>query len=722
MVFIFLPKNLSASETNGSINSTNSYAWSNEMGWINFNTTEGAVSITDSQITGHAWSEIFGWINLSPTNSGITNDGEGDLSGDAWGEHLGWINFSGVTIDSSGNFLGYATGTVSDQISMNCINTNSCANSNFKVSTDWRPKSARSSCNNSSDDDGDGLVDYPDDPGCSSLSDTDETDETTGNPGGGGGCLDCDKELEKPELGKFSVTINNGAKTTTNNQVTIQLDGGPEAVDMSISESPTFEKSSKEKYNTEKNWAFSPELGEKTIYVKFFNDKGKSTETISASIILKEKSFVSSPEILSPKNNSVVYELPIKISGVGASITEIIAKLGETEYSIKSKESGDFEFIILETIPYGTHTLLIYQKNELGSISEPTQITLTYQEKKQKEEDHKSEEEEKLIKDKTTDLKDGSEQVYANKTTETPQNISEEQNLPTTKKQNETVSSVEETIKETKKRQAYLVVNTGKSVAFSKRQTQKIETTGNEEIEIIIRPIETTHSITGRLYKNKEEEDQGFNSKNNSKKSIFSRVTDFLKPEKVLAVTKQKSKWIKGYLFSHEKGTNNFFGNIDIPDVPPGEYDLVITMNHKNGEKTTIKKSLSVSEKGKILSTGRCNNIKNVPRARIAVFYKNEENEFAPWPARFYGQENPIITNEIGSYTMHLPAGSYYLSIDAPRHKKKNTEVFTLDEPSIIKEKIILQKNKDNFWYKTIDWLQKLLFGLECVYNQTPQK
>lgn len=133
-----------ASETDGTIDATDKYAWSENSGWINFGVTGGNVHVTDAGLIGLAWSENHGWINLSPAGSGVVNDGEGTLSGSAWGENLGWIDFTGVTIDDSGYFHGYANGTISGQISFNCDNTGTCGASDFKTRTDWRPQSVRS--------------------------------------------------------------------------------------------------------------------------------------------------------------------------------------------------------------------------------------------------------------------------------------------------------------------------------------------------------------------------------------------------------------------------------------------------------------------------------------------------------------------------------------------------------------------------------------------------
>jgi len=169
-----------ASSTDGTIDSTYKYAWGENIGWVNFGTSNGNVHVTDSGLSGYALSENVGWINLN----NVANDGQGNLSGYAWGENVGWINFAptngGVVINSSGEFTGSALGENIGWIIFN---------GDYKVKTDWRPRSARPACNNSLDDDADGKTDYPADPGCSSLDDTDETDTVAGGgiPGSAGG-------------------------------------------------------------------------------------------------------------------------------------------------------------------------------------------------------------------------------------------------------------------------------------------------------------------------------------------------------------------------------------------------------------------------------------------------------------------------------------------------------------------------------------------------------
>lgn len=137
------------------IDSTYKYAWGENIGWINWGTTQGDVDVSASDIDGYAWGENVGWISLSCSNTsscGAVNYGisrTGDvLSGYAWGENVGWISFAcentsscgtvdyGVEIDSStGNFSGYAWGENVGWIVFNCSTTSSCGTVDYRVAT-----------------------------------------------------------------------------------------------------------------------------------------------------------------------------------------------------------------------------------------------------------------------------------------------------------------------------------------------------------------------------------------------------------------------------------------------------------------------------------------------------------------------------------------------------------------------------------------------------------
>lgn len=163
-------------------NATNDF-----INWKPANATVPA-TVTDTKVTGQIWGETVGWINLGPfTNAGPTagvkNTCQGQLSGYAWGENTGWINFAptkavGANKPKINPNTGMITGTVWSQ-NYGWIQLSSPDGTNSGLKTSWdgciNPGGGPSYiCSNGEDDDGDGLIDYPSDPGCISAVDNSE--------------------------------------------------------------------------------------------------------------------------------------------------------------------------------------------------------------------------------------------------------------------------------------------------------------------------------------------------------------------------------------------------------------------------------------------------------------------------------------------------------------------------------------------------------------------
>ena len=65
VVAILLPTALTHA---GVILSTHKYAWSNNVGYINFEN----VIVNDGALSGYAWSENTGWIKFNPSKGGFS--------------------------------------------------------------------------------------------------------------------------------------------------------------------------------------------------------------------------------------------------------------------------------------------------------------------------------------------------------------------------------------------------------------------------------------------------------------------------------------------------------------------------------------------------------------------------------------------------------------------------------------------------------------------------
>src|ERR1019366_6342062 len=205
-----------ASSIQGTIDVAHSYAWGENLGWVNSAALSSNVTVTDTSLTGFAWSQTYGWINLNPTHGGVMNDGQGNLSGYAWGQNTGWINFQGAVINSSGKFTGIIgdASSTAGRVSFDCANCD--------VETDWRPQSVRGSS-------------VPVSVGGSSS---------------------------------YDLSINGGASTTATSSVTLSL-YGTGAYTMELSNTPSFASSTWIPYVTSMPWTLASSTGEQTVFVQY---------------------------------------------------------------------------------------------------------------------------------------------------------------------------------------------------------------------------------------------------------------------------------------------------------------------------------------------------------------------------------------------------------------------------------------------------------------------
>ncbi|TRZ83736.1 type II secretion system protein [bacterium] len=145
-----------------SISNTYHYAWSGNVGWIDFAYSGGNVEVPAGQgdLSGLAYvlSDSH-WISLNcfstescaTVDYKVSSDANGNLSGWAWSENFGWISFNCLTDNTcaftdykvtvnqdTGEFDGYAYSENIGWISFNCKTggvgqTNICAISDYKV-------------------------------------------------------------------------------------------------------------------------------------------------------------------------------------------------------------------------------------------------------------------------------------------------------------------------------------------------------------------------------------------------------------------------------------------------------------------------------------------------------------------------------------------------------------------------------------------------------------
>lgn len=146
------------------------------------------------------------------------------------------------------------------------------------------------------------------------------------SPGGGSLPMEAYSPPERPKQG-FGLVIKNGDSFTESRIVPLKLSGGPDTTRMAISNLSDFRDASQEEYKEIKEeWDICSEAnglikkidsecveGIYTIYAKFYNSWGQSSETVSSSIVYTKQPRVN--EVTIERKNSFTRDLYLGIVG-----------------------------------------------------------------------------------------------------------------------------------------------------------------------------------------------------------------------------------------------------------------------------------------------------------------------------------------------------------------------------------------------------------------------
>ena len=662
LVFVFLTgfADLSfASETDGTISSTYKYAWGENIGWINFGTSNGDVHITDSGLSGYALGENTGWIYLGD----VSNDGEGNLSGHAWGENIGWIKFNptngGVIINSSGEFTGSALGENTGWIIFDC-GTTAC------VKTDWRPGSVRPT-----------------------------EDLTVKVPG----------QLappSRPEEG-FRFLINGGASKTESPIVTLEIFGGPDTIFVEISNFPDFRKSIKESYQKFKTWNLCQGKiiclgGKYTVYVKFFTSWETSSEVLSASIIYR-RPILEIPEIIKKITEIFKPKPPEEVKPPEIPIEELVPKEAPSVFQ------GQWPLLTytLQNEPFVKFTLAPLPKEFQKLAEKFPELEKTFTEVGVQ----RLIDIEKLGPVKLT-LPGLTERIGLPTTKIEPGKFALPQGVP--------VAELSAGVKERIPSEIVFVKTGGKLIDFSialsvteKGKTeQRIATISGKPLQLIVKPDQPVKSIKGYVvFKSTPEKVTELEIPLESllasvffSNPIFTREHNSKEIEEVLVLME--------FEYTDPDGDGIYTADIQAPLVE-GEYEIITVMDYEDPElgQKEIRLIAVVDPEGYVYEKAGGKETR-IPGAIVSLFWLNPETkQYELWPAEEYHQENPQATDVTGKYSFLVPPSLYYLKVEAPGYLPDEGKPFQVQEGSGIHLNIEL---KTKFWYlKIFDWKTILL-------------
>ncbi|MDD5431323.1 MAG: carboxypeptidase-like regulatory domain-containing protein [Candidatus Pacebacteria bacterium] len=707
-VFFALP--VSASTTDGTIDSSNKYAWGENIGWINFGATNGNVHITDSGLSGSALSETVGWINLS----NIMNDGEGNLSGYAWSENTGWIKFNpsngGVIINSSGEFTGSA---LSENIGWIIFG------GDYKVKTDWRPQSARVCVSWT----------YSDWSNCSNNQQTRTIISSLpsgcvgGSPvlsqscssGGGLPPAAYNPPVPPPQTSinpeaSFKIFINDNASQTNSSSVTLTFTVGLDIARMAISNTPDFSGAIQETYQSSKNWVLSFGDGTKTVYAKFCTQWGQCSEIVSDSIVLSKEATIIEK----------IIEAPEKIIEEIKKLPETIKPLVPEILKPKPPETKPLGVPIEELAPVAAKEApLVFQGKWLLFPQEPImEFVLAPLPKAIR-----------ALAEKFPTLEKTFKEVGIEKITDVAKLISarltlpglaERAGQPTAKIEpnkfalprgvpfvNLSLLSKQQLPSEivfAKTGGELIDFNIALSITEKGEPQQKISTISGKPLQLAVKLDKPVKSVKGFVvFKSKESQPTSLEIPFNSLlASIIFANPVFAKDQEKPVRVEEKLVFLE-FEYTDPDSDGIYTAEIQAP-IAEGEYEIITVMDFEDSElgKKEIRLITVVDPEGYVytqLAEGKL----RIAGAVISLYWLNPATkQYELWAAKEYQQENPQVTDDTGKYSFLVPPGAYYLRAEHPDYPGYQSENFTVKEGSGIHMNIEL---KTKYWQlKILDW------------------
>jgi len=697
-----------ASTTNGTIDATLKYAWSDQMGWLNFGTSGGSVQITDTALTGYAWSDNFGWINLAPAGSGVVNDTNGTLSGSAWGENVGYISFAGVIINSSGKFTGTATGTVAGTVNFDC--------SNCDVETDWRPANSRSSATSSS----------------------------SGSSGGGGGAGGPSAQAQTPPQQPLAVIVNNGRLYTSSPLVTLSLIAGSDVTTMAISNLSDFSDAGQEPFVRTHLWdlcsrggVFSgtcPE-GAHTVYVKYFTQWGQSA-VVSSTITYARNLTPSQAAATTPRTAQIGAIAP---SSIARALQDILSALIPNFLKPKGVPLLPPVVAIPQVPPFAFRAawnlLPVDAIHEFVFAPLPKEIAFF---------EAKFPSFKKIFQDvgvvRQSDL-----QKLVNITFLTPSlgetvgvakpgDIRFPNVVPFALVSKEAKQKLPQEALFVQALGEKLDMNLNVRLSETGRLEPYINTIVGAPLHLVVKPEGTPSSVRGYLVFDSRMRGNG-KRVSQIPKTLGLRMYRTL-PEVQLAAVSE-IMYENAFGVKEKPPTGNRLALLEFeytdPDhdgiytadimapVVDGTYEVITRVNYGSGNAVTTKelKLIAVIDPEGYVYEDVGGKQTRIPDAIVTLYMRDpEKKDFVPWPADQFNQRNPQVTDERGTYAFISPEGTYQIAVEAPGYTPYRGEPFNLLKGS---SGVHINIELNSKWgiLSRIDWKTLLLIIvlLLLIYN-----
>ena len=426
------------------------------------------------------------------------------------------------------------------------------------------------------------------------------------------------------------------------------------------------------------------EEGTYTLYGKVRDAEGNTSVVRSAQVTYDTDVALNPPVVISPDEGLVVTKLPFKVEGMGQPFATISLNIAGTTYTVKADDVGAFSITVLDQLVAGEYTVSLTQANETGSES-PAVVR------------HIVVKRSTPVKTVDTSVSSTSSEIVK----VSPRGISA---VPVsgggTSASIPTVGDIEQYTEQIAQGSApFLLIKQDNVSNFFSSQVGVVEVPSGGSLEVLLRPDQDVHSIVARLYLVSSDETDSARPV-----SIFKKLQDFFASAVYAKNIVSERKLIKAYLFEHLSSVDAYKGVIDVPLDGRSTYQLAVTLVEKNGGRIQLTKEINTIPEG-ILYSGTGTD-RHPPSATVKLYEQKQDGTTELWNGALYGVTNPLLIDSRSKYSFSVPAGEYYLVVEAPRHEGYTSSVMIFSQPSTISEDIHLTPRRANVWETVWDWIK----------------
>jgi hypothetical protein len=513
-------------------------------------------------------------------------------------------------------------------------------------------------------------------------------------------------------LGGFKATINEGAVTTNNRLVRLNLTGGSNTSRVEISNRADFSDSFTYDYQPLLGWDLCFSGGQRlpdnlcwsakyTVYVKFKTIFGRATDPIAISITYQGP-VAQAGQTQNYIENQVV--APSSLAGtVGEVIDNLIPDFLKPEPPII--EPPPVPVIISQEAPdvfKGKWTLLPRKEIKTFVLAplpkEFGALTAKFQQ---------------LDKTFTS--------VGLNRASDLPQLIGTNINLPTLAQATNmsTNSSLDKLSVEARAKvpKDYVFVRGGAGIIdFQKilslnQQGEPVQTLGSlvgAPMTLVIRPNQPAKSVQGYIIFKERKMATNYGTTNSgwakmAASPIFALANLGQRTIKSSESKVEQKLVLDRFEYTDDNQDGLYLATISAPLVA-GEYEIITTIDYV--DKSLPSKETSfiavIDPEGYVYEKYGDKEIR-IPDAKVTLLWLNPKSQaYENWPAADYQQKNPQVTLQSGSYSFLVPEGTYLLQVEAKGYQTYRGESFKVVSGSGVHSDVELKPTW--WWMKWLDW------------------